>query len=534
MNGHKIRILHDSETKEDVLKDIISQTKEEDSFMVLELDDIVRKVERWRRLLPRVDLFYAVKCNPERAIINTLVSLGCGFDDCASKSEIRCVLDAGAKSSHVVFANTVKRISHLHYAAKNGVELLTFDNLDELHKIKENYPRAKLLLRFRCDDKDATYSLGNKFGAEPDETGNLLREAKGLDLDLVGVAFHVGSMCKRPSVYAEAITTARKIFDEAVTLGFSPYLLDIGGGFSGGRNNNFEEIAEVVNHQFDFHFPDDGITKVGDAGYCWPIIAEPGRYVVGSSCSLATQVTGKRKKKDPSGQWEIMEYYINDGKHGCFFEVIESLPVPLSCGAKKREEVPTTIFGQTCCGEDVVCKDVTLPVMQTGEWLMWEDMGAYTVSMTTNFNGFKPAKVILTMSTELLLYYMRKDLESGYHSPGKEHLANPVITRPARYHYTNRRLKQENVLPDVLRNQNLWYTTLMWYDSSGMTDGSSWAVSSFVGALDRGNWRQGVSKATRFPGVCPQLMMVMVFQFAPSSIHRKDFDSETTTFSAPS
>ncbi|XP_076033033.1 putative ornithine decarboxylase [Oratosquilla oratoria] len=74
----------------------------------------------------------------------------------------------------------------------------------------------------------------------------------------------------------------------------------------------------------------------------------------------------------------------------------------MAAKAKKREEVPTTIFGQTCDGQDVVCKDVTLPTMQTGEWLMWEDMGAYTVSTTTNFNGFKPAKVILTMSTELL------------------------------------------------------------------------------------------------------------------------------------
>ncbi|XP_076033032.1 antizyme inhibitor 2-like [Oratosquilla oratoria] len=238
-------------------------------------------------------------------------------------SEIRCVLDAGAKSSRVVFANPVKRTSHLHYAAKTGVELLTFDNVDELYKIKETYPSAKLLLRVRCDDKDATYILGNKFGAEPEETGNLLREAKGLGLDLIGVAFHVGSMCKRLSIYAEAITTARKIFDEAVGLGFSPYLLDIGGGFSGGRNNNFEEISKIINHQLDLLFPEDGITK---------IIGEPGRYVVDTSCTLATQVTGRRKKKDPSGQWEIMEYYINDGRYGCFCEPIESLPISLSCG----------------------------------------------------------------------------------------------------------------------------------------------------------------------------------------------------------
>ncbi|XP_076033036.1 antizyme inhibitor 2-like [Oratosquilla oratoria] len=392
MNGHKIRILHDSETKEDVLKDIISQTKEEDSFMVLELDDIVRKVERWRRLLPRVDLFYAVKCNPERAIIDILVSLGCGFD-CASKSEIRCVLDAGAKSSRVVFANPVKRISHLHYAAKIGVELLTFDNLDELHKIKETYPNAKLLLRVRCDDKDATFVLGNKFGAELEETGNLLREAKDLGLNLIGVAFHVGSMCKRPTVYSEAITTARRVFDEAMAIGFSPYLLDIGGGFSGGKDNKFKEICEVVNHQLDLLFPEDGITK---------IIGEPGRYVVDTSCTLITQVTGRKKKRDPIGQREIVEYYINDGKNGCFEEPMRSLPVSISCGAKKREEVPTTIFGQTCDGQDVVCKDVALPIMKVGEWLMWEDMGAYSLSNTSYFNGFEPAQVIPTMSAKFL------------------------------------------------------------------------------------------------------------------------------------
>lgn len=119
-------------------------------------------------------------------VVKLLASLQCGFD-CASKSEIQQVLDLGVDPSRIIYANPCKQASFVRFAAQHNVARMTFDNAEELAKIKRLYPGAELLLRILTDDSNSLCQLGLKFGAPLENVPHLLQTAKDLELNVVGV-----------------------------------------------------------------------------------------------------------------------------------------------------------------------------------------------------------------------------------------------------------------------------------------------------------------------------------------------------------
>jgi ornithine decarboxylase len=119
-------------------------------------------------------------------VVKLLASLGIGFD-CASKTEIQQVLDLGVEPTRIIYANPCKQASFVRYAAQQNVAKMTFDNAEELYKIKKHYPDAELVLRILTDDSNSTCQLGLKFGAPLDTVPHLLKTAKQLELNVVGV-----------------------------------------------------------------------------------------------------------------------------------------------------------------------------------------------------------------------------------------------------------------------------------------------------------------------------------------------------------
>jgi ornithine decarboxylase len=175
---------------QDIVSDKVSSCKDredpDDAFFIGDLGDIVAKHKKWLTSLPRVEPFYAVKCNPDRNVVKLLAGLNTSFD-CASKSEIEKVLGLGVSPSRIIFANPCKQRSHLKYAAKEGVDLMTFDNEEELIKIQSIFPSARVVLRILTDDSSAQCQLGLKYGCHPKHAPYLLQVAKKLSLDVVGV-----------------------------------------------------------------------------------------------------------------------------------------------------------------------------------------------------------------------------------------------------------------------------------------------------------------------------------------------------------
>jgi len=204
-----------------------------DTAYVYDLGEVARLYALWREALPRVQPFYAVKCNPEPGVIAMLDALGAGFD-CASVQELERAAALGVPQDRIIFANPAKRPADFRYAASKGVEYTTFDCASELEKIAAGYKDFKCVLRIRCDDETCKINLGLKYGADPtDDVPALLALARDLGLQVVGVSFHVGSGCQNVSVYADAIRRAREAFDAAPAYGHADmHLLDVGGGFT--------------------------------------------------------------------------------------------------------------------------------------------------------------------------------------------------------------------------------------------------------------------------------------------------------------
>lgn len=269
---------------------------------------------------------------------------------------------------------------------------MTFDNEDELIKVSEIFPSAKLVLRLKVDDSHAKYHLGMKFGADMSSVQRLLELAKELKLDIIGVSFHVGSGCDSADAYRDAISNVRKVFDMGSGMGFEMTLVDIGGGYPGGSDVSqktlFDSISRVVNQSLEIYFPESTSKHIS-------IIAEPGRYYVESGFTLTTQIISKRRVDyDTTDPHVTMYYYINDGLYGSFsnttFEAEEVIPIPEipeKC-LRERQVLPSVIWGPTCDSLDCIRKKIFIPEMKVGEWMTFTDMGAYTLALATKFNGF--------------------------------------------------------------------------------------------------------------------------------------------------
>eukprot|EP00112_Aurelia_sp_Birch-Aquarium-sp1_P026403 Seg935.2 transcript_id=Seg935.2/GoldUCD/mRNA.D3Y31 product="Ornithine decarboxylase" protein_id=Seg935.2/GoldUCD/D3Y31 len=371
----------------------IGREDKDDAFFIGDIGDIVNKVKKFKQCLPNVEPFYAVKCNNEPAVLEILSNYGLGFD-CASKVEIQTMLNLGVSPNRIIFANPCKQASHVKYAAANNVAMMTFDNEQELHKIKALYPDAQLVIRIRVDDSKSLCQLGVKYGVPQGQTKPLLEVAKRLHLNVIGVSFHVGSGCYDTSAFYYAVKAARSVFSEAETLGFNFTMLDIGGGFPGDckAEISFEETADQLNRAFAKYFPIDCGVR---------IIAEPGRFFVSSAFSVVCNITSVRSvigdsTAERNNQKQGFMYYVNDGVYGSFNCILfdHNHPTPETLEPSEgRKLYPSSVWGPTCDSMDCICKQIMLPEMEIGDWMYFENMGAYTLAAASTFNGFMRPRI---------------------------------------------------------------------------------------------------------------------------------------------
>ncbi|KAH6842175.1 pyridoxal-dependent decarboxylase [Chaetomium sp. MPI-CAGE-AT-0009] len=368
-------------------------------FIVADCTKILRQHHQWIHFLPRIQPFYAVKCNPDPHLIRFMADLGLGFD-CASPSEIQLVLGQGVDPSRIIFSHPCKAVSALQMASSRGVMLATFDNSDELDKIKEVSPSMHLLLRIYAQDDTARICLGKKFGAPPLATHSLLSKARDLGLSVVGVSFHIGSAASDPNAFAIAARDARRTFDQGRGMGFDMTILDVGGGF---QDSNFDSMAPSLRLAIEEEFPSRHIR----------IIAEPGRFYARSYYTLVCKVISRRNHSGGAGSAQVGMLYQNDGIYGCFMNrIIEGESyVPKLIPVDKGHGVPRgqgkhrySIWGPTCDSFDCISDGAMLHCEAlVGDWLKYENMGGYTVACATSFNGFPNTYETFYVNPGLLL-----------------------------------------------------------------------------------------------------------------------------------
>lgn len=254
-----------------------------------------------------------------------------------------------------------------------------------------------MVLRIRCEAEQAQCPLGKKFGCDPvTEAPKLLKVARNLNLNVMGISFHVGSGCRDYPIYYKAIGICKNLFDEAEALGFNMSLLDIGGGFPGDNDKNINEVSMIVNQGLETYFPGGNVH----------VIAEPGRFYVASAFTLVTNIQSKKNIYDSTTDAVNHKmYYINDGVYGSFNCLLydHQIVKPILLNPRDDEETKyaSTIWGPTCDALDEIVRDIPMPDVEMGDFIIFENMGAYTIPVASPFNGFPLPKVFCFIARDV-------------------------------------------------------------------------------------------------------------------------------------
>jgi ornithine decarboxylase len=377
-------------------------------LLIIDHDVIRENYRNFRKNFPRIQVYYAVKANSEKSIIRTLYKEGSSFD-VASISEFDKVFHMleGLKEEEikefiydkVILANTMKDWHFLEHT-EPYVPLMTFDNPDELEKIKKYCACAGVILRVKVPDNGSQVEMGRKFGVMPDEGIRLIRKARRMGLVVEGLSFHVGSQCTNFQNYLDALDMANHIFEKAkekkLKIGRRDNkmkILDLGGGFPTRYNDSvpkLEELARTINLKIDELFP---ASK-------YELAAEPGRSMVGNSATLILTIIGRSRRDLGEGKERMRFYHVNDG----FYQTLSGIPcdhchydfIPLRKKPKRGKIEDCIIAGQTCDSWDTITQyPIRLPGnLELDDLLIVENAGAYTTGSSSNFNGFPGAKII--------------------------------------------------------------------------------------------------------------------------------------------
>jgi ornithine decarboxylase len=359
-------------------------------LFVIDHDELRNNYATFKKHLPRIQVYYAVKANSDPAIVKTFYEAGASFD-VASMPEFENVyqnikhLPAKERQDwiwdKIIYANPIKAIETLQ-ELNQYKPLVTFDNAEEIKKIKTYAPQAGLALRLKVPNTGAMVELSSKFGASPGEAVDLILEADKAGLTVEGISFHVGSQTTNFENYVAAINLSANVFQEARDRGYMKMnLLDIGGGFPAPYDASvkpFGELATVINGELDRLFPKE-----------IQILAEPGRFLCATAATAVSKIIGKAVRDGK------LCYYINDGVYHTFSGVIFD---HCHYHLKAFKQGPTqicSVFGPTCDALDVVSMAENLPDnLEIGDLLYSEQIGAYSHASSTWFNGFPPATVV--------------------------------------------------------------------------------------------------------------------------------------------
>lgn len=348
-------------------------------LLVLSLEQIEKNYRLLRTHLPRVKVFYAIKANPHRRILELMRDLGSNFD-VASDGEIMELSSLGVDGNRMIYANPMKTVNGLRACRNAGVGKMTFDSAGEIDKMARECPGATVLLRIRIDNSSAHVDLNKKFGAAREQALELLLKARDAGLDAAGIAFHVGSQTTSADPYLYALDIAREIFEEAAAAGMQLRIMDIGGGFPIPEPKvrfNLQEMLNQINARLDEDFP--GVE----------IWAEPGRFICGTAVNLITSVIGVTER---GGQpW----YFLDEGLYGTFSGVLFDQWDFKLISFKEGEQVAATFAGPSCDSLDIMFRGKMTVRQEEGDLILVPICGAYTSASATTFNGFSKANFVV-------------------------------------------------------------------------------------------------------------------------------------------
>ncbi len=352
--------------------------------LVLDVDRVEQNYRTLTHALPLARVYYAVKANPATPILQRLVGLGSSFD-AASFEEVQFCLDAGAHPDAISFGNTIKKVSAIQRAHSAGVTMFAFDSAEELEKLAQHAPGAKVYCRLLVENDGAEWPLSRKFGTTVETARDLMIRAGQMGLDPFGLSFHVGSQQTTTGSYETAIGRVGMLFTDLARAGVNLRMVNLGGGYPVRYRDEIPAIdrfADAIMHAMTQHFGND----------LPEILIEPGRFLVGDAGLVQSEVVLVcHKGSDDPVRW----VYLDIGRFGGLAETEgESIKYRIATPCDGQATGPVAIAGPTCDGADILYEksNYRLPLgLRCGDVVQVESTGAYvTTYASQRFNGFAP------------------------------------------------------------------------------------------------------------------------------------------------
>ncbi|MGE0882456.1 MAG: alanine racemase [Blastocatellales bacterium] len=358
-------------------------------FLVIDQQQVRENILRIQQAIPRAKIFYAVKCNADRRVLEAVRQAESGFE-IASLSEAETLRQMGVPPEHIICLHPIKTPEFLQILHRHRIEVLAADSVAELDKFAEHAPGSRVVVRVSVSNEGSVFPLNGKFGVEPNEVMELFRQTQLRGLIPHGLTIHVGSQCERTATWIEALTVCRDIFREAERGGLNLKLLSLGGGLPAPYANNavsVEDVGAAIQSELDrWELPPDCTVSI-----------EPGRGIVASAGTLIATVIGLAERTN--GRWA----YLDAGVYHGLFEACEAgggIPFPITVEHAKRPLQIYNIGGPTCDSFDMPFQQRSLPELRVGDRIAIHAAGAYSTELSSTFNGF-PAPVIYSLKEVL-------------------------------------------------------------------------------------------------------------------------------------
>jgi len=339
-------------------------------------------------LFDKAEVYYALKANSDPKILNYIDQLGCGFE-AASAFEIEQLLNLGVDPMKIIYGTSIKPAEHIRHSYRAGVKRFAADSREELKKIADNAPGAKIFIRTIVDDAGSVFMMAERFGSPVGEVLDLFLYAHSLGLKTYGVSFYVGSQAAHADMWARGIRTVAPVIEQLWRQGITLEVINIGGGFPVHYDNHQDapELHEIVARIHD---------EIHLLPYIPTIIMEPGRGLVATSTVLVAEVIARN---DRAGKpWLCLDAGIYNALYEAMIHQ-GATRYPTHMLNPPTEPVDTQLFtlaGPTGDSLDVIARDVELPsYVGVGDRLVFEHAGAYTIAMANPFNGFPKPRLYL-------------------------------------------------------------------------------------------------------------------------------------------
>jgi len=359
-------------------------------YLEVDLNKVRESYKKFQKHLSGIEIYYAMKCNPNLEIMKTVLECGGQFE-ISSANEMKKAIAVGANPKKILFSNPIKTLNDIRTAHKAGVGYFAFDSYSEADKIAEGAPGAKVYVRISIPVRKSAVASEGKFGVSIEYAKDLMIYAKKCGLEPYGISFHVGSQMLDYTSWDSAIRHSAKLFRMLEKNHIHLSFLDIGGGFpvcyDDVRRDNLDKIGNSIQKALEKYISNSV-----------RVVAEPGRYLAADSGTMVSTIIGIAERFGK--KWLHLDVGADNGLMESV-QTANSLAFPVRDSKKSIDKDIFILTGPTCDSQDTILFDVPISSnIEVGDKIYIECAGAYSTAFTENFNGFLNPKTYIVDKTK--------------------------------------------------------------------------------------------------------------------------------------